>query len=816
MTISFGSRFTSLPKWSASTDAFSREQFTNAFTQIDASAAGWSESALDSTGLVSGFFHYNTATDQLKIRADSAWVLVSDGNEMRSSTIDAKGDLLVGTADNTVGRLAVGGTNSQALVADSSAGTGMAWANIVNSLTGTSNIDVSANYGAITISLPSAVTIGTLTIDSVAISTIQTESESFADNDTSLMTSAAINDRIALLDSDTTYTSSDFIHDDLTGFVANEHIDWSATNGANIHATNYTNTTYTADGTSISLTGGVFSHADTSSQANSSNSDQTFIQSITLDAYGHIQTIDVADPTNTNTTYAAETDGGLSLSGSNKFSIASGPTISGGLTVAGKLEVSNSNLEFGSSPAWITTTNGENAIKVVQDGGVTLYHNGTGTFTTTSEGATVLGNITVTGGLTVDATTLHVDIANNRVGIGTTTPGYSLDVTGTTRVTGVITASGGVAGALTGNADTATALATARTIGGVSFDGTVNINLPGVNAAGNQNTSGTAATATALATARTINGVSFDGTGNVTVTAAAGTLSGSTLASGVTASSLTSVGALTALTVTGDLKVDPDFIGTDTFFVDVSTDRVGINTSSPSYTLDVTGTARATAIRTSNGTLANPAYAFVNAVDAGMAFVDAGQFGKAVYLVQANSGGGENRITVNNATAAVGASPYSTGGLGTYSSPGGFFLYDEGGYLFKSSSMRALKDEITTLDNAAALARIQALRPVSFIMKESLIPEDKKPWNTYDVHRGFIAEEVAEVDHQYAAWWWQDPDDSVKSRPAPGNPTHDDEADPETYDMADAVPVDWGFRPMVADLVAVVQSLESRLTALEA
>ena len=64
-------------------------------------------------------------------------------------------------------------------------------------------------------------------------------------------------------------------------------------------------------------------------------------------------------------------------------------------------------------------------------------------------------------------------------------------------------------------ADTATALANARTIGGVSFDGTANINLPGVNATGNQDTSGNAATATALETARTIHGVSFDGTGNI-------------------------------------------------------------------------------------------------------------------------------------------------------------------------------------------------------------------------------------------------------------------------------------------------------------
>jgi hypothetical protein len=54
----------------------------------------------------------------------------------------------------------------------------------------------------------------------------------------------------------------------------------------------------------------------------------------------------------------------------------------------------------------------------------------------------------------------------------------------------------GSSGSTTGNAATATALATARNIGGVSFDGTANITLPGVDAAGNQNTTGNAATVT--------------------------------------------------------------------------------------------------------------------------------------------------------------------------------------------------------------------------------------------------------------------------------------------------------------------------------
>ena len=70
-------------------------------------------------------------------------------------------------------------------------------------------------------------------------------------------------------------------------------------------------------------------------------------------------------------------------------------------------------------------------------------------------------------------------------------------------------------GDLTGNAATATILETTRTIGGVDFNGSANIDLPGVNTAGNQDTTGNAATATILETARTIGGVSFNGSANI-------------------------------------------------------------------------------------------------------------------------------------------------------------------------------------------------------------------------------------------------------------------------------------------------------------
>jgi hypothetical protein len=94
-------------------------------------------------------------------------------------------------------------------------------------------------------------------------------------------------------------------------------------------------------------------------------------------------------------------------------------------------------------------------------------------------------------------------------------------------ITAALSGNATTSSSTTGNAATATALQTARTIGGVSFNGTANINLPGVNTTGNQNTSGNAATATALATGRTISltgdvtgtSASFNGTGNVSIAA---------------------------------------------------------------------------------------------------------------------------------------------------------------------------------------------------------------------------------------------------------------------------------------------------------
>ena len=107
------------------------------------------------------------------------------------------------------------------------------------------------------------------------------------------------------------------------------------------------------------------------------------------------------------------------------------------------------------------------------------------------------------------------------------------DASGDIRVQEVIVGTG-TTGTLTSTAwsGSAATLTNARTIGGVSFNGSAAINLPGVNADGNQNTTGSAAT---LTTSRDIGGVSFNGsddillpgvnqTGTVNTTGSAATL----------------------------------------------------------------------------------------------------------------------------------------------------------------------------------------------------------------------------------------------------------------------------------------------------
>jgi hypothetical protein len=100
--------------------------------------------------------------------------------------------------------------------------------------------------------------------------------------------------------------------------------------------------------------------------------------------------------------------------------------------------------------------------------------------------------------------------------------------------------------------------------------------------------SGNAASATRLATARTINGVNFDGSNNITVPASADTLTGNAINNSVTLSGLTQVGTLSSLNV-NDSGI---FVGSGNqlrLFVDSSTPTIRSATGRLNFDMGISG-----------------------------------------------------------------------------------------------------------------------------------------------------------------------------------------------------------------------------------
>jgi hypothetical protein len=168
-------------------------------------------------------------------------------------------------------------------------------------------------------------------------------------------------------------------------------------------------------------------------------------------------------------------------------------------------------------------------------GGVTSVNSQTGAVTLTTTNITEGTNLYYTdararGAISVSGNATY----NSSTGVITVTSGGGETAQN-------LTFNNGGSGTASGSSFNGSAALTIsyNTIGAPKTDGTNATGTWGIGITGN------AATATTLATARNINGVSFNGSADITVTAAAGTLTGSTLASGVTASSLTSVGTLT-------------------------------------------------------------------------------------------------------------------------------------------------------------------------------------------------------------------------------------------------------------------------------
>ena len=268
---------------------------------------------------------------------------------------------------------------------------------------------------------------------------------------------------------------------------------------------------------------------------------------------------------------------------------------------------------------------------------VIKFHNGTAWISlsaATGDITSVVAGVGLSGGATSGAATVTVDFSE----FSTVTPANgdflaALDSDGSTeQKTSVaalatlfagsgLTATNSVIAVDTLNQNTtgsAATLTTARTIGGVSFNGSANINLPGVNSAGNQNTTGSAAT---LTTARAIGGVNFNGSAAINLpgvnTAGNQNTSGTAaIATAVTVadeSTDTSCNVLFTTAATGDL---PPKSGTNltfnsssgvltaTGFVGPLTGNVTGNTSGSSGS--TTGNAATATLAADATTLATP------------------------------------------------------------------------------------------------------------------------------------------------------------------------------------------------------------------
>ena len=290
------------------------------------------------------------------------------------------------------------------------------------------------------------------------------------------------------------------------------------------------------------------------------------------------------------------------------------------------------------------------------------------------------------------------------------------------------------AAACTGNALTATTLQTARTIGGVSFDGSINVNLPGVNATGNQNTSGSAAsctgnaaTATVLQTARTINGVSFNGSANITVAD-------------------TTKLPLAGGAMTGPITTNSTFDGRDVSVDGAKLDGIaaGANNYSFPYTVSNAEGASTVAQRNPSGYLHasyfNGTGSFATSgSSSGMATFTGGNgsdtyarpFSAAAARTLLNVADGANNITnTNQLTNGAGYTTYTSNQATNTSSSVTFNVVTA--TTFNTTSDIRLKDNIRTFESAMDV--VSQLRGVRFAWKETGVETV-----------GLIAQEVEKV-----------------------------------------------------------------------
>lgn len=266
-------------------------------------------------------------------------------------------------------------------------------------------------------------------------------------------------------------------------------------------------------------------------------------------------------------------------------SITTGNAVINGTFVSNSVVVSGSGA-FGLRGGTLSTSNVLYVTSNVSIGNTTVNTTittaGINTQTVTTSGnatigglANIAGNVTlngtshvVGGNVNIDSGTLYVDSVNNRVGINNTAPGVALHVTGQANITGNTT----VGGVLTVSGNTAFT-GTVQYTGGVGFSNTIAVT-------GNTTLSNTLAVTGNVVLSNTLAVV-----GNATFSNAVA-ITGNVVMSNTLAVT-GNVSISNTLNVSGNVIFD-----SGSFVLDASTNRLGVNTASPSVALEVAGDAK--------------------------------------------------------------------------------------------------------------------------------------------------------------------------------------------------------------------------------